>query len=151
MSLSAKLFAALVLALPLLTGCDEDVVACTLIGCEDALYIDLAGPDGPLPEGDYTMNLKTAESDRTCPLTIKRGGVPADQGPGTCQVGGVNSDGGLRLAALRRVDSPVTVNVAREGVEVASVSVRPVYVGQFPNGPDCGEACQTATIRVEVP
>ncbi len=146
---SVKLSAALVLALPLLAGCDEAPAACTEIGCVDALYIDLAGPDGPLPEGDYTVSLKTAESDRTCPLTIKPGGIPGEQGPEACQVADVVSGGGLRLD-LRRVDGQVAVHVTRDGDSVGSLSTRPVYLGQFPNGPDCGEACQTATVRVEV-
>ena len=51
---------------------------------------------------------------------------------------------------LPPLTGPVTVDVTRDGVLATRVGAEPAYVGQFPNGPDCGEVCRLATVGVAV-
>ena len=145
-----RLSVVLALASPLLgvAGCDDTETACTLIGCTDALYVHVAGPDGPPQPGRYAVSVEADEATQTCAFTVQVGGAVVAESE-TCR--GVSGDeGGVRVMA-ERVDGPVTIDVARDGARLARLAVRPAYLGQFPNGPDCGEACQAATVRVDVP
>ena len=143
-----KLALALVLVSPLLgvAGCDDTLTACTAIGCDDALIIEVAGPDGPPAPGRYTVSVEAAEA---CSFTVEPGGAAVGASE-ACRGLFVGSGGRVQVTAAR-ADGEITVGVAREGAGATRLSVRPVYLGQFPNGPDCGEVCQTATVRVEAP
>ena len=152
MPLALRLFVVLASALTLLgASCDDAPVACTAIGCSDALYVDVASADGAPQPGRYAVTVAPSDADpaATCAFTLRPDQTVADPSA-DCRGVFVADDGRVRVQR-DRVDGLVTVGVTRDGIDLGRFSVRPAYLGQFPNGPDCGEVCQQATVRVQVP
>lgn len=147
------------LAVVSLAACDSPAVACTLIGCEDAYSVTLAPAGDALTSGRYDVVASAAGRTESCSFTVT---VDTD-----LAVGVSNESDGCRGAfaftpaaedgrAQVRVLFPpleddVILRVHRDGAELASVRVDPVYVGQYPNGPDCGAGCRQANTAVRVP
>ncbi len=107
---------------------DQYGPACTLIGCEDGLSVDV---QGDLP-ASYTVSLEAAgmamveyQCTAAAPCSVPHF-VP-DFTPET-----------------------VVVRVQGGGVDY-SETVTPEYTISRPNGPDCPPECQQATIVVQVP
>ena len=131
-------------------GCDADATrACTLVGCDDALFVVVAGPDGALAPGQYGASVSSNLIDQepaTCAFAVTASGdVESD-----CQAFAAPDEPGVTVR-FPPVAGSVTVDVERDGARVARLGAEPAYVGQFPNGPDCGEVCQQATVRVRIP
>ncbi|PAP76646.1 hypothetical protein [Rubrivirga marina] len=147
-------------ALLALTACDSPATgACTLIGCADAYSVTLAPAGDVLTPGRYAVEASADGETESCAFTVS-----ADAGQTDISVSG-ESEGCQGLFAfmpstdaetrVRVVFSPladdVTIRVRRDGADLASVRVDPVYVDQYPNGPDCGAVCRQADTTVRVP
>ncbi|WP_412062307.1 hypothetical protein [Rubrivirga sp. IMCC45206] len=136
------LLAALV-ALPLVAGCDttRDPVACTLIGCSDALIVRVATP-GPPPDGRYVVRA-SGDVTRTCSFTLAS--APTDTGD-ECR--GVWIEDGVLMVTLEPVRGALRVEVQRDGAVVARGSGVADYEPQYPNGVQCGAVCEIARVTV---
>jgi hypothetical protein len=112
-----------------LAGCSGDVYnsACTLIGCEDGLAIDV---QGAVP-ASYTVTLEAPDG---APRVFECGPTRF------CQP----------LFVAEFMPETVEVRVQAEGVDFTA-EFTPTYSVSRPNGPDCPPECRQATIRVVVP
>ena len=146
--LARSLFALALLASA--SGCDTDAArACTAIGCDDALIVVVAGPDGTPAPGRYTVSVSSNLADEEpseCAFTVTASGAVESE----CAAFERQDEAGGVSVLFPPLAGSVTIDVERDGTLVLRRGVEPVYVGQFPNGPDCGEVCQTATARVEI-
>ncbi len=130
------------------SGCDTDAIACTAIGCDDALAVVVARPDGALAPGRYTVSASSNVADEepsVCAFAVTASGEVESE----CGAFVVPDEPGVRVL-FPPLTGSVTIDVERDGTSVARLAAEPVYVGQFPNGPDCGEVCRVATVRVAV-
>lgn len=122
-----KVFIPVVLA-GLLAGCvstSEPPRACTLIGCENGLAIEV---NHSLPQS-FTVNVRV----------------------GTQTIHAFRCDPGQRCQAFVREQTPDEVTViidAGGGQPPVSRAYRPEYRINEPNGPDCPPACKQATVTL---
>lgn len=130
------------------SGCDETHQVCTLIGCNNALVVALAPAADGLSAGRYAVTAASADAFRQCAFTAAAGGAVSDVSE-DCR--GLSPTGdGTFTATLEPVRGEVRVTVERDGSAVGGVSVRPAYEPQYPNGVDCGAACEVARTVVPV-
>ena len=141
---------ALLLA-PLLLACGktEDTAACTEIGCQDGLFIELNRLTWE--PGVWTVSLTSDGVNTTCTATI-----PLDSTtPSSCDRTGYQlttagssldvSEQAITDLYIPSIDiAQVTIIVEHDGVEVFSDSVQPSYQTSQPNGPDCEPTCTSA-------
>ena len=131
------------------SGCDTDATrGCTLIGCDDALFVVVAGPDGALAPGEYQASVSSNVADQepaVCAFTVTASGEVGSECPAFADPG----EPGVTVL-FPPLSGSVTVDVERNGARVARLGAEPAYAGRFPNGPDCGEVCRQATVRVRL-
>jgi len=134
--------------------------ACTLIGCEDGLKVDLA-PSSGWPTGAYQMTLLVDDVRVVC-----RGSLPLPPCATraiSCEPAGVvtiaesgcalpaASQGFAQIAFDSRLrPKRVEVSITRDEVAVAQAAFTPVFERVFPNGPDCPPGCDVARRRIDV-
>ncbi|MGQ0562096.1 MAG: hypothetical protein ACT443_09505 [Gemmatimonadota bacterium] len=97
--------------------------ACTLIGCENGLFVVLSG----VQQQDVTVS-------------VSSGGQVIHSF--TCRAGQE-----CRGFAMNQTPDQVTVRVTRNG-EATSRDFTPAYRLNRPNGPDCPPVCKQATITI---
>jgi hypothetical protein len=128
-----------------LTSCDS--TACTLIGCDDRLQVETSAA---LPVR-YTIELTLdgVSGSAACDVTnLTAGG--ASQGVLTGQLGravncmneGFTVSGVYEAATVRLL--------GEDGTLLGERSFEPEYDGDYPNGEDCGAACQVAQADVHI-
>lgn len=139
----------------------EPPLACTMIGCDDGLRLELRPPSG-WPAGEYRFDVQMDGADVTCrgsiPLpecTDSRGSAPAPSV--RCHPEGVVriTESGCALPAgaqgfpelsfdpkLRPRN--VEITITRNGQIVGGANLRPSFQRVRPNGPDCPPACEMA-------
>ena len=140
-----------------LTSCGVANDACTLIGCSDALVVELHA-DGERPRpGNYEVELVADGETTTCSfqflLVCEGGGHCVEPSTSTCPEATFDTARVDPVFSIPVSGTPMSVDyvvrVADE--EVASGTVTPEYETVRPNGPDCEPVCQQATARVAVP
>jgi hypothetical protein len=133
-------------------GCDEAVRACTLIGCESALVVSLTPTGEALPAGRYTVHATAGDDEAaSCAFRLApcASGTMCLSDPSEgCR--GAYLDGDTARVTLPPVGSDVSLAVSRDGAAVAETALAPAYVPQYPNGVDCGAACEIARVAVSV-
>jgi len=150
------------LTLTSLAACDSPTTgACTLIGCADGYSVTLAPADGALTSGRYTVQASADGTTESCSFTVTTDSetdqrVVVSEESTSCQGAFAFVPSGTDDRARVRVlfsplEDDVTLRVRRDGAELASMRVDPVYVDQYPNGPDCGAGCRQANTTVRVP
>lgn len=108
-------------------GCDEPLHACTLIGCVDAVVVELLGVPA--------QTVMTVEVDAP-------GATPQMR---TCST----SDG--RCAVTFESFAPETLTVlVSGGAESVAFTVQPAYVISRPNGRDCPPECRSTQLTVQL-
>lgn len=142
-------------------------LACTQIGCEDGLKVELRPPSG-WPAGEYRFRIQANGVEVTCrgslPLKSCVGSSdPADQENVSCDVEGVVRvvESGCALPAdaqgfpglwfdpkLR--PTRVEITITREGQLVAEAEIAPSFERVQPNGPACPPACDVAQAVLDV-
>lgn len=121
-----------VVAVIAITSCaprETETRACTMIGCESGVAVDLSAlPSGafsveltPLPDGAPT--LKQCTTAAACGRSLFFAGVATDS------------------VAIRLATSAGT----------RTVRARAEYVTSQPNGPQCDPTCRQARVAVEIP
>jgi hypothetical protein len=134
--------------------------ACTLIGCDDGLKVDLQ-PNSGWPAGAYQMTVQADDVRVVC-----RGSLPLPPCASraiSCEPAGVVTIGesGCALPAASHGFSQIAfesklrpkrveVSITRDGASVAQATLAPVFQTLFPNGPDCPPGCDTAQARIDV-
>ena len=133
------------------SGCDNGggLRACTAIGCSDALLVNLVGPKGVPAAGRYEVRVADDDGVQSCAFTLDGAGAASETSEG-CRRALAEPAAGLFGVGFEPTAGAVTLTVVQDGAEVTRQTVRPVYVDQFLNGPDCGVTCQTATVRVDL-
>ena len=114
----------------------DDVLGCTLIGCDDGLYLAIA--HSGLVDGNYQVVLidaDTGEQQFSCDFGVVGGDV-ADT---DCLIGVVTN-------TEVQVILPLGVAYARidlllDGTQVGSILTQPEYQPLYPNGMECGAVC----------
>ena len=139
----------------------EPPLACTLIGCDNGLKVQLRPLTG-WPAGEYRFRVQVDGTDVTCHGTIPL--AACTESPRSKQASSVRCDpeGVVRIVesgcALPtdaqgfpeiRFDPglrPRTVEIAitRNGQIVGGTSLMPSFQRFHPNGPDCPPACEVA-------
>ncbi len=128
-----------------LTSCDS--TACTLIGCDDRLEVETSAA---LPVR-YTIELTLdgVSGSAACDLTnVAAGG--ASQGMLSGQLGrAVNCmDDGFTVSGV--YETATVRFLAEDGTLLGERSFEPEYDGDYPNGEECGAACQAARADVQI-
>ena len=138
--------------------------ACTLIGCEDGLKVDLA-PDSGWPQGDYRFVIESDAVRVTCrgslPLPSCAAGRALVCEPAVVTI--VESGCALPASAhgFAQISFDPTMRPARVRVsiargrgaseaEVAAAEIAPEYRTLQPNGPGCPPTCTQARSQVSV-
>jgi hypothetical protein len=129
----------LALAFLLLAGCptkvDDTALVCTEIGCVDQVVFVLYDPDGAPYTGAIDVRV---EIDGQPTLEFS---CPGDTGDGfACGEGAVT----VYTAA------PLFNATFQSSTLYTSGYVEPEYQPQYPNGEECGAACQQATVDVNL-
>ena len=114
------------LLLTLFTGCSANE-QCTLIGCEDALAVDVYG----IP----SQTLVTIEA------------ITAGQATRTMTCTSAGESCMVRFGEF--APSEVIMRVSWTG-RTTDIAVVPSYSPVYPNGRDCGPACRTTRIAITV-
>jgi hypothetical protein len=143
------------------TGPTDPPRACTLIGCQDGLDVDLT-PGNNWPAGAYVFTIDADAARVTC-----RGSLPlpaCSAGSAiTCDPSGVVSivESGCALPASAhgfpqiRFDAKarprkVVVTVTRNDGVIGRAELSPEFQRVEPNGPGCGPICNQARARMTV-
>lgn len=129
-----------------LSGC----FACTQIGCEDQVTVELTAASGALVEGAYEVTVVADGVPETCTLTIA---ADCDSGStclqdSTCYLAYLLS--GPQRVSLTVSGAPELVTVERAGVEVGRASFSPEYEKLEPNGARCGPTCYVTTQELTI-
>jgi hypothetical protein len=110
----------------LLAGCNPLTQACTLIGCESGLLVQLTTP----PSGAYRVEAIVAGA---APVVLECGATPA-----------------CPPIVFRELEAErVTIRVTT-GDRTVSRDFTPQYENQYPNGRRCGPACRSATVNFQL-
>ena len=142
-----RLLAALAL-IAAASGCDTAPIACTLIGCNDALAIVVSGADGTPAPGRYVVSASSNLGDEEpvrCAFTV----TASREVESECGAFVNPGEPGVRVL-FPPLKGALTIDVERDGALLSRLGAEPAYAGLFPNGPDCGEVCRVATVRVAV-
>jgi hypothetical protein len=135
--------------------------ACTLIGCDDGLTVELE-PKSGWPAGTYQFTIDADATRVTC-----RGALPlascANAPALTCDTTGVVSisESGCALAAAAQGFPQITfaralrpkrvvVAITRDDALVARAELLPEFKTSTPNGPGCPPTCTQARAQVTV-
>jgi hypothetical protein len=142
-------------------------LACTLIGCEDGLKVELRPASG-WPAGEYRFRIQTNELEVSCrgslPLPSCVGSSdPSSQENVTCSVEGVVRivESGCALPAgaqafpgiwfdPRLRPTRVEISITRDGQLLAEAEITPSFERVQPNGPACPPACDVAQAVLDV-
>lgn len=134
------------LASTLLTGCLEQDVSCTLIGCMDQLEVRLKPAAGSLPTGVYSVLVKSSDFEKTFSCGI---GTASEQ----CSTQSTHQeemffvDNALVLM-LQRQPASVTITTSRDGTKIDEATLTPKYDPVYPNGVECGAVCEQGKAEV---
>lgn len=132
--------------------------ACTEIGCEDGLRIELVR--AAWPAGNYRVQLDVDGTTTTCSgqLPLR----PCEQGPSfNCEGAPVRfGESGCALPAeahsITDINLPttsaqrVTLTLEHDGALIGTTTLTPEYNEQRPNGPDCPPVCRNAGLRLKL-
>jgi hypothetical protein len=139
-------------------------LACTLIGCEDGLKIELR-PESGWPAGEYRFRIQTNEVEVNCRGTLPlRSCISSDPGAQvSCDVEGVVQivESGCALPAdahsfpgiwfdPRLRPTTVDISITRDGQPVAEAEIAPTFQRVQPNGPACPPTCDVAQAIVDL-
>ena len=136
-------------------------VACTLIGCEDGLKIDLRPASG-WPAGEYRFQIQADAVEVTC-----RGSLPlpnCTESPAvTCDTKGLVQivESGCALPANSQAfpglwfdpklrPRKVEISITRDGELVGEGEIVPSFQTVQPNGPECPPTCDVAHAVLDV-
>jgi hypothetical protein len=108
----------------LLASCNPITIGCTLIGCHDGLVVEFAAP----PTGAYTVE---AWSE-----------IEVNPRVYECAAGEICPPVLFPQFRGQAVTVRVTTVAGTRTQEFTGVQYEP----QYPNGPDCGAACEQATV-----
>lgn len=140
-------FPALIAAV-LLPGCEAtETKACTLIGCTSGFGV--AFQSASWPAGTWKVVAQTPTGERSCTVTLP---LPSDGQPqctGQLQLGTSGSALAPAQHALTGVQLPdtptsVSLEVLRDGQQVAKKAFAPAYKTSQPNGAGCEPTCTQA-------
>jgi len=137
----------------------EPPLACTLIGCEDGLKVQLRPASG-WPAGEYRFEIQAEGVRVTCrgsiPLTACTGG-PSLPRTVTCDPEDVIRivESGCALPAQAQGfpelwfdpkfrPRKLEITITRDGQIVAGANLVPSFQKVYPNGPECPPACDVA-------
>ena len=127
--------------------------ACTQIGCQDGLVIELATP-GSWPAGAYRFELAADGVTTTCVATLPL--ASCDQAQVSCQpfVAGIAivesgcalppGSHSFPLIELDGTPATVTVEVFHDQQPIGATTFTPTYQTSQPNGPGCEPICTNA-------
>ena len=136
-------------------------LACTLIGCEDGLKVELRPASG-WPAGEYRFRIQTNGVDVTCRGSLPLSSCVGSSDPGaqenvSCNIEGLVQvvESGCALPAdaqgfpglwfdpkLR--PTMVEISITWDGQLVAEAEIAPSFERVQPNGPACPPACDVA-------
>lgn len=145
------------------TGCEAlgsdppGGAACTLIGCQDGLQVQLQR-SGPWPAGDYTAQVTLDNQPPvSCTVSLPFASVTASA---TCSSTDVQlQTAGQALATdqhaltglwIRTTPAKVRLVLQHNAVTLLDQTLQPTYQTSRPNGPDCEPECTQATASVAV-
>jgi hypothetical protein len=128
MTLRRSSFAVLACSLALLGGCGI-TGACTLIGCESGLFVQITGT----PAGAYRVEAIGAGSE-----VLHFVNCPSAE---ACAGGAVFRD---------FFPESVTIRVTT-AAGTTTQSVQPTYTDSQPNGPNCPPTCRQGSVTVALP
>jgi hypothetical protein len=114
----------------------DDVLGCTLIGCEDGLFVIIT--HGGLADGNYQVRLldaDTGDQQFSCDFGVSGGNV----GDSDCLLGAGNNTEVHVILPLGVAHAQIEVLL--DGAQVGSIVAEPEYEDVYPNGPDCGVGC----------
>lgn len=112
-------------------------IACTLIGCEDQLIVEVA----PRPKGAFRVTATDAAD------SVQRARCDSVT---ACSAGPDTADS-VAVVRFEPTTGAVRIRItdgAGRSTELQSV---PTYEGVYPNGRQCGAACRVARVRVRWP
>lgn len=109
---------------------------CSHVGCVDAFVVNVSSTGAP-KEGKYTLVVVADGVTSTCAIEYNASSCSRRV---LMRVGG---NGLIRIEV--GLSASVKIAVYRDGVELGSKSFTPTYSEYYPNGPECGGACTTAT------
>ena len=134
----------------LVPGCG--LQSCTDVGCGPALSVEFVG--GQWEAGEYEITVVADGVTTTCtatlPLTSCESAVSCDRpdrGFWVMHSGCALEPAEQRLDGLEWTGegpAQVSVEVRRDGALLSTESVAPSYRTSYPNGEECGPACQHA-------
>jgi len=140
------------LTIALAAGCGlfEEERACTLVGCSDGLFVDIALRDPQ--EGMHAVEGRLDGAPFRCEIDVRAG---TGGRPPTCTderiepgaiYGGSEPSPGLILRFNDFLPEEVELRLLRGDAELGSWSLQPDYQETAPNGYECGPVCQVASV-----
>jgi hypothetical protein len=156
------------LALALVSACSSETVtdvprACTLIGCDDGLKVDLVAAEGGWRGGDYVFTFRIDDTPVRCAASLPLPACSAGRAV-SCEPAGMVTivESGCALPAsaqgfpqvafdprLRPDRVSVTIEWRGETV-IAREELAPRFRTSEPNGPGCPPVCTQAQGSVSV-
>ena len=135
------------LASGLLTSCVEGEVACTAIGCINQLEVSIHPASGTLRSGAYSVTVKSSDFEKTysCGVGTSTEPCPTMESPFNDGIVFVRNS---LLLKIHQVPRSVTITTSRNGKQIDETTLTPAYEPLFPNGVECGAACEQGKAEV---
>ena len=142
-------------------------LACTLIGCEDGLKVELR-PESGWPAGEYRFRIQADGVEVTCRGSLPLQGCVGSRDAGvqenvSCNIEGMVQvvESGCALPADAQAfpglwfdpklrPTRVGISITRDGQLVAETEIAPSFERVQPNGAACPPACYVAQAVVDV-
>jgi hypothetical protein len=134
-------------------------LACTLIGCEDGLKVELR-PESGWPAGEYRFRIQADGVEVTCRGSLP---LPSCVGNVSCDIEGVVQivESGCALPADAQAfpgiwfdpklrPTRVEISITRDGQLVAEAEIAPSFERVQPNGAACPPTCDVAQAVLDV-
>jgi hypothetical protein len=131
-------------------------VACTEIGCNDHLSLELRPNGVRFVQGTYEVQLTANGATRSCSFRVLD--------PSKCPLGDCFHGEGCDAMIFAVYQNPeriviqypvmetaLDISVTRDGVTIASTAIQPVYQRLQPNGPYCPPVCYQAVVELILP
>jgi hypothetical protein len=132
------------------SGCGEEPVVCTEIGCTDGFTLELVADSEEFTAGVYNVDVELDGEAEECAFEVRM----VCEGGGPCVVNeDCNATYGVSEISILYGGTPgeVTYSITRDGLQIASDSIEPEYQTVQPNGPECPPTCMQATELVSIP
>jgi hypothetical protein len=145
-----------------LAGCETKV--CTLRGCSNQFSATVSRADGSFPNGVHQVDVTVDGVSLSCAFTFAGGTAPPTCSPDLmltvapaerCTETRTGNSVSLRCdpipgqfverISLQGTPGELRVVQTVDGVALLDEAMVPAYQAVYPNGPECGGACQQAT------